>query len=88
MYVCPMHPEETSDKPGECPKCGMDMKKMDHSKMKEGKKHMDRSKMNHGKMNMKHDIMAKMYVCAMQDRNDAPEEQYEQQLESSRDERA
>ncbi|WP_282778096.1 hypothetical protein [Phaeodactylibacter xiamenensis] len=29
-----------------------------------------------------------MYVCAMQDRNDAPEEQYEQQLESSRDERA
>lgn len=34
-YVCPMHPEVTSDKPGECPKCGMTMaaKKMDHSKM-------------------------------------------------------
>lgn len=23
VYVCPMHPEVTSDKPGECPKCGM-----------------------------------------------------------------
>lgn len=22
-YSCPMHPEETSDKPGSCPKCGM-----------------------------------------------------------------
>lgn len=22
-YVCPMHPEVTSDKPGSCPKCGM-----------------------------------------------------------------
>jgi Cu(I)/Ag(I) efflux system membrane fusion protein len=26
-YVCPMHPEVTSDKPGECPKCGMDLVK-------------------------------------------------------------
>lgn len=23
VYVCPMHPEVTSDKPGTCPKCGM-----------------------------------------------------------------
>ena len=22
-YVCPMHPDVTSDKPGKCPKCGM-----------------------------------------------------------------
>lgn len=22
-YVCPMHPEVQSDKPGKCPKCGM-----------------------------------------------------------------
>ena len=24
-YTCPMHPEVTSDKPGSCPKCGMDL---------------------------------------------------------------
>lgn len=25
IYTCPMHPEVTSDKPGECPKCGMNL---------------------------------------------------------------
>ena len=24
-YTCPMHPEITSDKPGTCPRCGMDL---------------------------------------------------------------
>lgn len=24
-YVCPMHPAVTSDQPGKCPKCGMDL---------------------------------------------------------------
>ena len=23
VFTCPMHPEVRSDKPGECPKCGM-----------------------------------------------------------------
>lgn len=27
MYTCPMHPEVISDKPGSCPKCGMDLVK-------------------------------------------------------------
>jgi len=27
MYDCPMHPEVTSDQPGKCPKCGMDLVK-------------------------------------------------------------
>ncbi len=27
IYTCPMHPEVQSDKPGECPKCGMDLVK-------------------------------------------------------------
>lgn len=26
-YYCTMHPEEVSDKPGKCPKCGMDLEK-------------------------------------------------------------
>lgn len=35
MYTCPMHADVKSDKPGECPKCGMELKKMkmDDSKM-------------------------------------------------------
>jgi rubrerythrin len=24
-YTCPMHPEIAEDKPGKCPKCGMDL---------------------------------------------------------------
>jgi len=24
-YTCPMHPDVNSDKPGKCPKCGMDL---------------------------------------------------------------
>lgn len=27
IYTCPMHPEVTSDKPGNCPKCGMTLVK-------------------------------------------------------------
>ena len=32
-YTCPMHADVKSDKPGECPKCGMDLKVLD-AKMK------------------------------------------------------
>ena len=28
VYTCPMHPEVRSDKPGKCPKCGMDLVKV------------------------------------------------------------
>ncbi len=28
-YVCSMHPEVTSEKPGKCPKCGMDLIKQE-----------------------------------------------------------
>ncbi|MFP4081499.1 MAG: heavy metal-binding domain-containing protein [Candidatus Aminicenantes bacterium] len=43
VYTCPMHPEVISDKPGECPQCGMKLEKkmmtkeMMHAHMK---KHM------------------------------------------------
>ncbi len=29
LYQCPMHPEVTSDKPGSCSKCGMDLQKVE-----------------------------------------------------------
>ena len=29
-YTCLMHPEVRSDKPGKCPKCGMDLKEMNN----------------------------------------------------------
>jgi hypothetical protein len=25
LYTCPMHPDVISDKPGKCPKCGMNL---------------------------------------------------------------
>jgi len=35
-FTCPMHPEVTSDKPGTCPKCGMDMIIKEKEKKDEG----------------------------------------------------
>ena len=29
MYTCPMHADVKSDKPGDCSKCGMELKKME-----------------------------------------------------------
>ncbi|WP_160139934.1 multicopper oxidase domain-containing protein [Chryseobacterium sp. c4a] len=38
-YTCPMHPEVTSDKPGKCPKCGMELvEKEDHQHVVEDSK--------------------------------------------------
>ena len=37
-YYCPMHPEETSDKPGRCPICGMNLVLKDKNKEKAPKK--------------------------------------------------
>jgi hypothetical protein len=28
VYKCPMHPNVTSDKPGKCPECGMNLEKV------------------------------------------------------------
>ena len=35
LYTCPMHPEVKSDKPGKCPKCGMELVKVKAGKEKE-----------------------------------------------------
>src|SRR3989344_4846811 len=60
-YTCPMHPEVQSDKPGKCPKCGMDLvpseNKVEHEnmhhEMKTGHENMDHSVMGHGDHVMK-----------------------------------
>ncbi|MFH0800987.1 MAG: efflux RND transporter periplasmic adaptor subunit [bacterium] len=38
-YTCPMHPEVISDKPGQCPKCGMDLVPKESAAQK-GKAHL------------------------------------------------
>jgi hypothetical protein len=37
-YACPMDPEVKSDKPGVCPKCGMDLEKVETAKKDTTKK--------------------------------------------------
>ncbi|MDO9276379.1 MAG: heavy metal-binding domain-containing protein [Lutibacter sp.] len=57
-YACPMHAAVKSDKPGACPKCGMDLKKME-MKTNSMKMKMDQSK-------MKQDQLEKAaYACPM-----------------------
>ncbi|SDX91041.1 heavy metal-binding domain-containing protein, partial [Allgaiera indica] len=36
VYTCPMHPEVTSDSPGSCPKCGMDLVPQDKEDAQSG----------------------------------------------------
>ena len=39
-YTCTMHPEVVMDKPGKCPKCGMDLVKMKSTKTMDKKMKM------------------------------------------------
>lgn len=51
IYTCPMHPEILSDKPGKCPKCGMEL--VQKSSSSEHKMNMMMCPM-HGMMDMDH----------------------------------
>ncbi|CAN5615539.1 hypothetical protein BH10BAC5_BH10BAC5_02230 [soil metagenome] len=63
VYTCPMHPEVMQDKPGTCPKCGMDLELKEESS-KDGK--MGSSDMK----NMKDCNMENMKDCKMEDMKD------------------
>jgi len=54
VYICPMHPEIQSDKPGNCPKCGMKLVKKTSSvnDKHDGQQKMDMMCMPMGDMNM------------------------------------
>ena len=51
-YTCPMHPEVISNKPGKCPKCGMDLVQK-KSSSSENKMNMMMCPM-HGMVDMNH----------------------------------
>jgi len=53
LYICPMHPQVTSDKPGDCPICGMRLVKKEAEKPKPGKNIKYRSTMSPGEVSDK-----------------------------------
>lgn len=55
-YTCPMHSEIISDKPGTCPKCGMELVKMGKGKKqsKPMQHQMDMMSSMHGMADMNH----------------------------------
>ena len=71
-YTCPMHPEETADKPGKCAKCKMDLTEVkQESKVYTCPMHADETSDKPGKCSKcKMDLKevkqeAKVYTCPM-----------------------
>jgi P-type Cu2+ transporter len=64
-YTCPMHPEVTSDEPGKCPKCGMDLVLNvtgdEHAKVHHGSMPMGMAGHDHHAM-MINDFRKRFYV--------------------------
>ena len=46
VYTCTMHPEVRSDKPGDCPKCGMKLVKMETADSTHMHNHADTAQMH------------------------------------------
>ena len=46
VYTCTMHPEVRSDKPGDCPKCGMKLVKMETADSTHMHNHADTTQMH------------------------------------------
>ena len=46
VYTCTMHPEVRSDKPGDCPKCGMKLVKMETADSTQMHNHADTMQMH------------------------------------------
>ena len=46
VYTCTMHPEVRSDKPGDCPKCGMKLVKMETVDSTQMHNHADTAQMH------------------------------------------
>ncbi|MEN8179844.1 MAG: efflux RND transporter periplasmic adaptor subunit [Pseudomonadota bacterium] len=57
-YVCPMHPDEVSDKPGKCSQCGMFLVKQEAGAP-------DRTAMPMADMSHQHEHQEARYVCPM-----------------------
>ncbi|OFY07346.1 MAG: hypothetical protein A2X05_05900, partial [Bacteroidetes bacterium GWE2_41_25] len=53
-YICPMHPEVVTDRPGKCPKCGMTL--VEKTDTKTGKKHDMNKKHNMNEMHNMHNM--------------------------------
>src|SRR5688572_10086354 len=69
VYSCPMHPEVRSDKPGNCPKCGMALVNdgvSNEAVHKHDRHQNDHQQHSQHKSNLKHEhLSGGKYTCPM-----------------------